>query len=124
MNLGDLRALFLVGPGVGHQWHPATHKISERFVDEAVAKGLQIPSRIRFVTYTTRFNRCFWITVEELEKHYERADVNANREANRTTVTTRNVARIRIDGPGSNFPVNAPYSPRVEIRSTAAAAHT
>jgi pimeloyl-ACP methyl ester carboxylesterase len=101
VNPGDLRALFLVGPGVAHQWNPETHKISEHFVEEAAAKGLQAPSRIRFVTYTTRFNRCFWVTVEELEKHYERAEVDARREGGGSTIVTRNVARIRIDGPGA-----------------------
>ncbi len=100
INVSDFPALFLVGPGVAHKWNPDTHKISEHFVAEAVAKGLEAPSHIRFVTYTTRFNRCFWVTVEELEKHYERADVDAKREGSRTTATTRNVARILIDGPG------------------------
>jgi hypothetical protein len=101
VNLGDLRALFLVGPGVAHRWNPETHKISEHFIDEAVAKGLEAPAHIRFVTYTTRFNRCFWVTVEELQKHYERADVDGKREGGRSMVRTRNVARIQIDGPGS-----------------------
>jgi hypothetical protein len=96
----DLRALFLVGPGVAHQWNPETHKISEHFIEEVAAKGLQVPAHIRFVTYTTRFNRCFWVTVEELEKHYERAEVDARREGSGSTITTRNVARIRIDGAG------------------------
>lgn len=100
VNVADLRALFLIGPQTPHRWHPDTHKISEHFIDEAVSKGLATPSRVRFVTYTTRFNRCFWITVEELEKHYERAEVDGSREANRTTVTTKNVARIRVDGSG------------------------
>jgi len=100
VNLPDLRALFLVGPKTAHKWEPETHKISEHFVDETLAKGLTPPAHIRFVTYTTRFNRCFWITVEELHKTYERAEVDAIKEANRTTVTTRNVARIRIDGAG------------------------
>src|SRR5262249_16980108 len=49
-----------------------------------------------FVTYTTRFNRAFWITVEGLERHYSRAEVDATRDA----ITTKNVARIRVDGPG------------------------
>jgi pimeloyl-ACP methyl ester carboxylesterase len=101
VKLDNLRALFLVGPGVAHQWNPETHKISEHFIEEAAAKGLEAPARIRFVTYTTRFNRCFWVTVEELEKHYERAEVDARREGSRSTITTRNVAGIRIDGPGA-----------------------
>jgi len=65
-----------------------------------VAKGRVPPRNIRFVTYTTRFNRCFWIAVEELDRHYERAEVTADREGARTTVTTRNVARIKVDGAG------------------------
>ena len=100
VNLPDLRALFLIGPKTGHKWEPEAHKISEHFVEEALAKGLTAPPRIRFVTYTTRFNRCFWITVEELHQTYERAEVDASREANRTTVTTTNVDRIRVDGSG------------------------
>ena len=101
LNLADLHALFLVGPGTAHAWHPETHKVSEKFVDEAVARGLQAPPRIRFVTYTTRYNRCFWITVEGMEKHYERADVNAERQGNRAAVTTKNVSRIKVDGTGA-----------------------
>ncbi|HEY1339018.1 MAG TPA: prolyl oligopeptidase family serine peptidase, partial [Bryobacteraceae bacterium] len=100
VNLAGLRGLFLVGPGVEHKWNPDTHAISEKFLAEAAEKGRQTPAHIRFVTYTTRFNRCFWATVEELEKHYERAEVDGNREDGRTTVSTRNVARIRIDGEG------------------------
>jgi len=101
VNLSDFRALFLVGPGTAHAWHPETHKVSNGFIDEALAKGQQTPSHIRFVTYTTRFNRCFWVTVEELDKHYTRAEVDAQRDANRTTVTTKNISRIRVDGSGA-----------------------
>jgi pimeloyl-ACP methyl ester carboxylesterase len=103
VNLSDLRSLFLVGPQTAHRWEPGAHKISEHFVEEAVAKGLAAPPHIRFVTYTTRFNRCFWITVEELEKHYERAEVDALREESRTKVSTRNITRIRVDSSGPVF---------------------
>jgi dienelactone hydrolase len=100
INLADIRALFLVGPQTGHSWHRASKKESDHFIDQVLAEGLTPPPRIRFVTYTTRFNRCFWITVEGLEKHYQRAEVDSTREASRTTVATKNVARIRIDGSG------------------------
>ena len=96
MNLPDLRALFLVGSKTAHKWEPETHKISEHFVDETLTKGLAPPPHIQFVSYTTRFNRCFWITVKELHKTNERAEVDAFREANRTKVATKNIDRIRI----------------------------
>ncbi len=115
VNLDNLKALFLVGPGTAHQWHPETHKVSDRFIDEALATGQTIPSHVRFVTYTTRFNSAYWVTVEELEKLYERADIDANRENGRTTVTTKNVARIKVEGAGpltldgQQFPVTGEY---------------
>ena len=43
VNVGAPRALFLIGPGVAHRWNPETHKISERFVDEAAARGIETP---------------------------------------------------------------------------------
>jgi pimeloyl-ACP methyl ester carboxylesterase len=101
VNLENLRALFLVGPGTPHRWEPETHKVSERFIDEAAARGLTPPDHIRFVTYTTRFDRCFWITVEELQQHYRRAEVDARREGGQTVVTTKNVARIVVEGKGA-----------------------
>lgn len=101
VNLSDLRALFLVGPGTAHQWHPETHKVSDRFIDEAAARGLTAPDHIRFVTYTTRFNRCFWVTVEGLAAQYRRGEVDAKRGGGQTLVTTKNVARIAIEGDGT-----------------------
>ena len=101
INLTDLPGRFLAGPGVAHKWEPETHKVSDHFVDEATAKGLTPPAHIRFETWTTRFNRCFWVTVEQLHKSYERATVDALREANQTRVTTTNVDRIRVDGSGA-----------------------
>jgi hypothetical protein len=36
-----------------------------------------------FVTYTTRYNRDYWISVDGLDKHYERADVDAQTQRRR-----------------------------------------
>src|SRR5262249_17691633 len=62
----------------------------------------QVPSHLRFVTYTPKYNRCFWITLEGLEKIYDRADVEATRSADgkQFTVTTRNVNRLKLAGSG------------------------
>lgn len=100
-GLTNLRALFLVGPNTEHRWHPETLKESNAFLDAAAAKGRTVPSEISLVTYTTRYNRSDWITIEALEKHYERAQVDARRSSDATHVTTRNVARLRVVGSGA-----------------------
>jgi dienelactone hydrolase len=92
-GLPDLKALFLVGPATEHKWHQESLKQSNAFLDEAVRAGRKEPERVHFVTYTTRYNKCFWLTVDALDRHYERAQVDGTRN----DLTTRNVAAITLD---------------------------
>ena len=99
----DLRAIFPVGPNIGHKFHPKSKALSDRFIDEMVAQGRKEPDRVRFVTYTTRYPRCHWVTIEGLERHYKRADLEAERvmgdvAARVTAVKTRNVSRLMVGG--------------------------
>jgi hypothetical protein len=50
------------------------------------------------VTYTTRYNRAHWVSVNNLAKHYERTDVVAKRDAARTKyeLTTKNVTHLTL----------------------------
>ncbi len=98
-----VRALFLVGPKTGHSWHPKSRARSEAFVAEQAADPTQPRAdHVRFVTWTTRYARCGWITVEGLGRHYERTDVDAvyDRANERITIRTSNVSRLRIVTPG------------------------
>ncbi len=97
LALSDLRALFLVGPRVGHRFPPDSKGESSQFIDAALPQ--RVPNRLRFLTYTARYNRCFWVTVEGLEKHYQRAEVDAERsdDGRQVTIKTTNVARLLVD---------------------------
>ncbi|MSV30216.1 MAG: hypothetical protein EXQ52_15945 [Bryobacterales bacterium] len=88
----DLRALFLAGAKTGHRFHPDSKRESEAFIREAVAKGRSTPERIRFVTYTPRYNKCFWAQVDVLDKMYERTEVYADKNV----VKTKNVTRLTV----------------------------
>lgn len=96
-GLPNLKALFLVGPNTPHRWHPDSLKQSNAFVDAVVKEGRRVPERIHFVTYTTRYNHCFWLTIDALEKHYDRAEVDGTRDA----MKTRNVTALTLDRAGS-----------------------
>jgi hypothetical protein len=88
--------LFLIGPKTGHDMHPESRKVLNAYLHDRIRMGRQIPDRIRFVTYTTRYNRDYWVTLDGLEKHYERAEVDAKRSAyrNQYDIATRNVFRL------------------------------
>lgn len=96
IDLASLRARFLVGPKTEHRFHPESKKESDAFLDSQLPR--RTPDDIQFVTYTTRYNRCAWLTIDALDRHYERAEVFGKRSTAGVELTTRNVAQLRLDG--------------------------
>lgn len=96
---GSTRAVFLVGPKTGHRFHPESKRRSDEFIDRAVEVGRRTPDEIRFVTYTTKYPKSFWVTVDGLGEHYMQAQVRAKRDEARTLIqaTTENVSRLILD---------------------------
>jgi hypothetical protein len=54
------------------------------------------------VTYTTRYNRCFWVTVDGLEQHYKRAELDATRSRTVGTIEvhTKNINVLVLNASG------------------------
>src|SRR5262249_7344361 len=104
----DLRALFLVGPKTGHAWHPDSKTQSDAFIVDVLKTAGVAPSRVRFVTYTTRFNKAHWLSVEGLEATYERADVDARRtdQGNEYVVETKHVTALRFENAAARFTID------------------
>jgi dienelactone hydrolase len=109
--LGELRtrALFLVGPNTGHKFHPDSKRESDTFIDEALQQERPDPDRVRFVTYTPRYNQCHWLTVDALANQYERAEVDARRAGPAYVVVTSNVAALTI--PKGNVTIDGDKTP-------------
>ena len=103
--------IFMLSKNTGHGTSPEVRVKLDAFLKEYGDRGQVSPDHIRFLTYTTRYNRDYWVTLDELQKHYERAEVDAQRSDARARyeITTKNLTRlllretehasaIRIDG--------------------------
>ena len=93
----DINALFLANPGQGHSHATGdTAKQIDEFTAANFTRGRIVPDHIRYVTYTTRYNRSFWVTIDGLEQHFDRATIDAERDAAKSsfTITTRNISRL------------------------------
>ncbi|HKA02109.1 MAG TPA: hypothetical protein VKE70_36610 [Candidatus Solibacter sp.] len=87
--------LWMQSLNTGHGTSPLVRQRLDLFLKEWGDKGQSSPDHIRFVTYTTRYNRDYWVSIDGLEKHYERADVDAQRTGGASyKITTRNVTRL------------------------------
>jgi len=98
LAMKEMPVIFEVGPATGHSVHPESRKIMDAFHKKWTEKGVQSPPHVRFRTFTTRYNQSHWVTVDGMEKHYERAEVDAKRSDDRKQyeITTTNVSRLAL----------------------------
>lgn len=108
-----LEMVNLISPGTGHVIDPVTHAEQMRRIGEYAARGLNhVPRELRFVTWTLKYPRCHWLTLEKLKRHYERAEISA-RIGNDGVIEIdepKNVGRFSVSGVA--FPDK---NPRVRI---------
>lgn len=96
----DVDIKLLIGPGVGHKFHPDTEKEFMAFhVDKMNAGRATYPGlrAVRFITYTPKYNTCEWLSVEEQMLPYQASTVEGHIDANNgLQLTTRNVSVLKI----------------------------
>ncbi len=99
-----LELVHLVGPGTGHSYHPVTKAELNRLIDLLAEKGRpRVPPRVRFVTYSLRYDRSYWVKIDGMEEHWKKASVDAElgRGAADLSVRTANVSAFTLTfGPG------------------------
>jgi pimeloyl-ACP methyl ester carboxylesterase len=90
----------LVAPNLAHQFPPEWQKKMAEARSEYTAKGrTDYPPRIRFTTYTLKYPGCYWVYLAGLQRHYERASVDAERTEDGFKITTSNVRVLRLSLP-------------------------
>lgn len=107
----------IIGPGAQHFYEAgAKAEVSYR-IDAIMARGRNpVPPRVRFTTYTLRYNRCAWLTLEGLEHHWEKARVDADIEGlDRIVIKTSNVSRLSIRFNTGECPLDVTHKPVVSI---------
>jgi len=88
--------LFLISQKTGHGTSPLVRERLDAFLKAWGDKGQTSPDHLRFVTWTTRYNRDYWLSVDALGKTYDRADVDASRSGGDYKITSKNITRLTL----------------------------
>ena len=107
MKKVGLELTHVIGPKTAHKYEPGAKAEVNRRIDSIVELGKPVaPIELRFTTYTLRYNRCGWLTVGGLERHWAKpATVSASlSETNRVFVKTEGVTELTIDIPPGAAP--------------------
>ena len=89
----------IIGPNTAHKYEPGAKKELQQRFDKLVANArpkLDERDTIKFVTYTLRYNSCGWISVQGLQKHWERSEVLAHNDDGNITIATKGITSLSI----------------------------
>ena len=97
MKREGLTMINLISPGTGHVIDPVTHAEQLRRIAEHVAAAPRQPRELRFVTWTLKYNKCHWLELLGLDRHYVRAEIVAKlRDEMLVIDEPKNISRFAI----------------------------
>lgn len=114
----NLTLTHIIGPGTAHSYHPDAVKTIAQRVDSIAAAGRNpTPEQVRFTTWTLRYNRCLWVTLDGLESHWAQARINAewNRPENQITAQTSNIRALTFQFESGRAPFDAMRPVKVQL---------
>ena len=116
----DVRLLHIIGPGTKHAYHPeAVHEVDRRLASIAIAGRKRVYKSVDFVTYTLKYNKMSWVTIDALGEHWAKASVRAKLIGDSVIhIGTRNVTAITLDMPPGFCPLEPAETPILTIDST------
>jgi hypothetical protein len=73
-----INLVHIIGPNTAHKFEPNSKEEVARRFDALMEKGRDpLPKKVRFTTWTLRYNNMAWVTVDALDQHWTRARIDA-----------------------------------------------
>lgn len=92
-----MKMTHIIGPNTAHKYEAKAREDVARLVDAAAARGSDpLPAKVRFVLFSLRFNRMKWITVDGLERHWERSTVEGEFDGTAARLVTKGVTGVTL----------------------------
>lgn len=114
----SIQLMHVIGPKTGHSYHPEAKREINTRVDTLARLGRKtVPDRVRFTTRTLRYNRCFWLTIDALDRHWEPGLVfgELTDGRNGVKVITSKVAAFTINFEPGECPFDVTLLPGIVI---------
>jgi len=92
----------LIGPGMGHKYHPAVIQDVQAKIEEAVVRGRNpMPKRVVLHTRTLAYSRMHWLQITSMPNHWDEAIAEANWDDQSGVVR---IQTVNVDGLSLQFP--------------------
>ncbi len=96
----------IIGPQTAHKYHPQSAAKVEDLMTQLAQRGRNpLPQHVHFSTYTLKYNRAGWVTIDSLREHWAAARVDGEiTQGGKVVVDTKNIMALTIDIPTGRYP--------------------
>jgi len=103
----------IIGPKTAHGYHPAARDEIEHRLTSVVERGRErLPAAVHLRTWTLKYNRMAWVTIDRLVEHWSEARVDARIAGDgEVVVATKNVQALTLAIP----PGWSPFDPTLPV---------
>jgi hypothetical protein len=115
-----IKMVHIIGPRTPHRYEPGAKVEINRRLDAIAAAGRNpVPSEVKLTTWTLKYNQMFWVSVDGLEHHWQKALVDARIvDTNSISMTTQNVTAFTLSMAPGLCPLDESRRPQVSIDGT------
>ena len=105
----NIRLRHVIGRGMGHRYDDVSKQIVDASLRQLARFGRQrVPEVIRFETYTLKYNRMHWVTVDAMGEHWKPATVIAQIDRSspfliRISIYSDNITQMSLNFPAGSF---------------------
>ena len=97
MRAEGLTLEHVIGPNTGHSYEAGARQTDSGSSGRDRREGEnRVADGVRFTTWTLRYNKMFWVTVDAMAEHWSRARVDAKIDGDAITATTANVTAMHL----------------------------
>ena len=96
----------VIGPETKHSIHKDSKVVIENRLRNLAERGRErVPKNIHFATYTLKYNRMHWVTIDALQEHWKKARIDAQiLPGGRIQMATSNVTDLTLSMPSGWCP--------------------
>lgn len=108
-----LQMTHIIGPDTAHRYHPDSKTAIDQKINSIARVGRDpVPDKIRFTTYTLRYDKMKWIHLTGLETHWDRARIEAEIVSDHELdIDTTNIASFSIVMNAGECPLDNSITP-------------
>lgn len=90
----------ITGENTAHSYNKESARITDTLLSRVAAAGKRPdPKELHFTTYTLKYNKLYWLRVDALHEHWERARVDGFGKGDSVVLSTTNVDGLTLDRP-------------------------